>query len=454
MEINTLKKILKLFGLSKIASHLLDYIKPYTNPSIKKDEDMDEKSFELISEIKDFGTVDFAAICPWIFTSSVQNHHIVHERIDEASLLWMMTKKSKGNILEIGRAAGGSTLIILGSSKEREVVSIDRDPRSLTIAKKIFEREDVKKRLTLYDQSSRKDIQKKKYGFMFVDGDHSYDGICHDIAKYWNSLEEQNGTSAIAVFHDAQENPHAFVPTVKKALDELMEEKAAEKITAWGAQLAVRKIKNIDEKKWHEKIDKSFWEKYNSLFDNKNVNPLKKSFSLNEKEKINYFNNILGYNNLDEKEWLRDNITVEKIELTADNPIRFLKKSSQGFVSKIYREIGCIESKFTFEIFLRPKELENFQIFFKDKDKDNEDLLEIDIYLQNDNIEIKTNLYQGKLKILGAKIDYLNAFYHCYFHLEPQDKFENFKAGLSFNKNHKSYQSGLFFNCVSLGTEK
>ena len=88
------------------------------------------------------------------------------------------------------------------------------------------------------------------------------------------------------------------------------------------------------------------------------------------------------------------------------------------------------------------------------KDKDNEDLLEIDIYLQNDNIEIKTNLHQGKLKILGAKIDYLNAFYHCYFHLEPQVKFENFKVGLSFNKNHKSYQSGLFFNCVSLGTEK
>ena len=205
-------------------------------------------------------------------------------------------------------------------------------------------------------------------------------------------------------------------------------------------------------KKWHEKIDKSFWKKYNSFFDKKNVNPLKKSFSLNEKEKMNYFNNILGYYNLDEKEWLRDNITVEKIELTADNPIRFLKKSSQGSVSKIYREIDCIESKFTFEIFLRPKELDNFQIFFKDKD--NKDLLEIDIYLQNDKIEIKTNLYQGKLKILGVKIDYLNAFYHCYFHLEPQDKFENFKAGLSFNKNHKSSQSGLFFNCVSLGIEK
>ena len=115
---------------------------------------------------------------------------------------------------------------------------------------------------------------------------------------------------------------------------------------------------------------------------------------------------------------MRDNIVVEKIELTADNPIRFLKKSSQSSVSKIYREISCIESKFTFEIFLRPKELENFQIFFKDKD--NEYLLEIDIYLQNDNIEIKKNLYQGKLKILGAKIDYLNAFYHCYFHLEPK----------------------------------
>ena len=88
-------------------------MKPYTNPSIKKDEDMDEKSFKLINEIKDFGTVDFAAICPWIFTSSVQNHHIVHERIDEASLLWMMTKHRNYQAKEAHKS-----LIILGSSNK------------------------------------------------------------------------------------------------------------------------------------------------------------------------------------------------------------------------------------------------------------------------------------------------------------------------------------------------
>jgi len=65
---------------------------------------------------------------------------------------------------------------------------------------------------------------------------------------------------------------------------------------------------------------------------------------------------------------------------------------------------------------------------------------------------VKTNKIFSILKII-LKRD-LNAFYHCYFHLDPQDELEKFKAGLSFNKNHKSLQSGLFFNCVSLGTEK
>jgi len=451
IDAKKLKNIIKLFGLTKLALSIIEFLKPYTNPPIKKDEDMNEKSLKLLNGIKHFGTADFASICPWIFTSSVQNHHIVHERIDEASLLWMMSKKSIGNILEIGRAAGGSTIVILGSSKEREITSIDRDPRSLTIAKKVFEREDVKKRLKLYNQSSRKDILNNKYGFMFVDGDHSYDGICHDIAKFWNSLEDHEDENAIAVFHDAQENPHAFVPTVKKAVDELMEEKAAEKITSWGAQLAVKKINNIDQKKWHEKIDKLFWKKYNSYFDNNNFNPQKKSFSLYYKEKVNYFNNILGYSNLDENEWLKDNMIVEKVEVTADNPIRFLKKTKQDSVSKIYRLLNNINSKFTFEIFLRPRELDNFQIFFKDKN--DQDLLEIDIFLENRNIDIKPKSFKERLKILDVKIDYLNAFYHCYFYLDPLDNFENIKLGLSLKKNSESETSGFFINCISLDTE-
>ena len=450
-----IRRIIKILGLSGFVSNLRSkFIKTniILNPNsphlIKKDEDIDKKADELLDGIKDFGKVDFANLCPWIFTSSVQNHHIIHERIDEASLLWMMTKKSKGNILELGRAAGGSTIVILGSSQYRNVTSIDRDPRSLTIAKKVFKREDIKNRLKLYNQSSRKDVINENYGFMFVDGDHSYDGICHDIAKFWNNLQKIDDQDAIAVFHDAQENPHAFVPSVKKALDELMEEKAAEKITSWGAQLAVRKLKNIDREKWHEKIDKVFWEKYNSFFDEENLNPQKKTYSLENKAKVNFFNNILGYNNMEENEWSKENISVEKIEVTADNPIRFLKKIKNNSDAKIYRKLDKVGKSFTMEIFLRPKLLNNFQIFFE---KDSSKLLaEIDIFLESGDIKINQKITDKIFKISDIKINYLNAFYHCYFCFENSTELENINLGISINNKLKSNEGGIFINCISL----
>ena len=50
-------------------------------------------------------------------------------------------KKSNGKILEIG--TGGSTILLLGASGIVEMVSIDRDS---TIANKVFNKLDVKKR--------------------------------------------------------------------------------------------------------------------------------------------------------------------------------------------------------------------------------------------------------------------------------------------------------------------
>ena len=452
LNIKILRRLIKLFGLSKLSSNFIESLKPYTNPPIKKDEDMEVKSIELLNGIDNFGKADFASICPWIFTSSVQNHHIIHERIDEASLLWLMSKKSKGNILEIGRAAGGSTIVILGSSNSRNITSIDRDPRSLTIAKKVFERKDVRSRLKLYDQSSRKNIIDDKYGFMFVDGDHSYDGICHDIAKFWNSLESVDNQEAIAVFHDAQENPHAFVPSVKKALDELLEEKAAEKITSWGAQLAVRKLKNIDTQKWHEKIDNNFWEKYETFFENQKLNPNKKSFSLKNTGKENYYNNILGYHNLEEEIWKKNNIIVQNIEVTADNPIRFLKKIKKNEKSEIYRSIDRIKSNFSLEIFLRPKQLNNFQI--KLRDKEQKDLVMLNLILNYDDIKVDSHTSKEHISISNIKIDYLNAFYHCFFSFEINSELTDTSLAISMNDNKTdSIESGLFINCISLDTK-
>ena len=76
------------------------------------DEDWDDKVINLITDQEDFGSTDFADLASWIFASSLSNHRVVHQRVDEGATLWRAVKNSDGPILEVGRAAGGSTLIL------------------------------------------------------------------------------------------------------------------------------------------------------------------------------------------------------------------------------------------------------------------------------------------------------------------------------------------------------
>ena len=140
-----------------------------------------DKMRHIVRRIPDFGHADFAELSCWLFAASLNNHRVVHQRIDEASLLWRAVKMSGGPILEVGRAAGGSTLLLLGASENRPVVSIDRAPFHAFIAEEVFQRPDVAARLKLYVQTSREPIAENEFGMIFIDADHSYEGICHDI---------------------------------------------------------------------------------------------------------------------------------------------------------------------------------------------------------------------------------------------------------------------------------
>ena len=433
------KNILRTIGLLNKFQKIISIYKQIPRP----DDDFESKFINLIQQNDNFGESDFASLCPGLFRSSLSNHGTIHQRIDEASLLWMMVKKSNGKIL-----AGGSTILLLGASGNRNVVSIDRDPRQLTIANKVFNKLDVKKRIKLYNQSSRKNINIDTYGFLFVDGDHSYDGVCFDIARYWNQLENSSKIPSIAVFHDAQKNPVTYVEPVERALNELLRENAAERITSWGAQLAVKKIKDIDTKKWHQKIDEEFWINQNSYLYNNQLNPVIKNFSLTENKKENYFNNILGFNNLDEEPWKKINLSVNKLDLTADSPVRYIKLINPSLKSELSRDIPFLKSKFTFEIFLRPKNIDSFRLVLDDQK--NENYFDISNIINKDHPKIENIQNNKQIRVLDVKFDYLNAFFHCYYHFETTKEISNSKLRLIIDENLENKNKGFFVNFFSL----
>ena len=463
-----LEKDLALFKKWKLQSEMWPHIIPLfqTAPNLidhpawliqKVDEDYEEKTLKLINKEKEFGYSKFNDITSYFFSSNLTNHHLIHQRIDEGSALWRATKNTKGNILEIGRAAGGSTALILASSGKRKVTSIDRDPFHSPYAQKIFERSDVKKRLTLKIQSSREKIENKKYNMMFIDGDHSYEGVCQDIAMYWNTLVKFNNCPPLAVFHDAVQNPIAFVPSVKKALDELINEKnVCRVVETWGSILVLEKKGNIDQKKWFSKTDKDFWKGK----DDKNF---KLSFtdSIMGKNSFNYNDhNILSDNYVkthtptlssELESWRLDGMSINDPGLMSggDNPVRFLIFNNDKEKKSIEKYIKVREKKLCFRIFFRP--LNFYKINFKIRSKDNITLLKVNLDL-NKNNKISNVISFEDNKVLGVECNFRNGFYDFSVNYSLANNFEDLIFTLEFNNKgvFENKSQGIYMNLSTL----
>ena len=130
------------------------------------------------------------------------------------------------------------------------MVSIDINSSFSEYAQIIFNRKDVSERLKIYVQSSREEIIENDFGITFIDGDHSYEGICNDIANFWNKLKPRENFPALAVFHDGAKNPVTYVEPVRKACDELIKEGSAEIYESWGSMLVLKKLKDINQSIW------------------------------------------------------------------------------------------------------------------------------------------------------------------------------------------------------------
>ena len=176
----------------------------------------------------------------WMFNSPKETRNIIRLDLHEAGLLYKYASRiDRGNILEIGRYWAGSTVLLAVATHAKDmtkVISIDciegcHDP-------------DADDWLNEYPWKNRLDIrvgnshtmENIPLSLLFVDGDHSYEGIKKDFIHHWNHLH------GACLVHDYTEST---TPGVTKFIDEFIDDGYAEIIEQVGTMIALKKLKDI-----------------------------------------------------------------------------------------------------------------------------------------------------------------------------------------------------------------
>src|SRR5205814_4000231 len=141
---------------------------------------------DRVEESTQPGTEGFEDLA-WIFTCDSRNRGLIRQGFDEAATLWKAVKATSGNILEIGRNLAGSTVLLAAAAgPDREIYSIDKRSNEDRACKSYLARSEHKQRVHLLVADSRAALQNLRFGFLFVDGDHTFEGVLADLVAYWN----------------------------------------------------------------------------------------------------------------------------------------------------------------------------------------------------------------------------------------------------------------------------
>ena len=178
----------------------------------------------------------------WLFNSPRETRNIIRLDLHEAGLLYKYAKQScliDGSILEIGRYWAGSLILLATATHHTDVkiVSVDviegcHDP-------------DADDWLNDYEEKERIDIRTENswamenipLSMLFVDGDHSYEGVKKDFIHHWNYL---NGDCLAHDYFDPT------CPGVTQFITEWIEEGYAEIIEQAGTMIALKKLKDYE----------------------------------------------------------------------------------------------------------------------------------------------------------------------------------------------------------------
>ena len=178
----------------------------------------------------------------WLFNSPRETRNIIRLDLHEAGLLYKyarLWRDDNDTILEIGRYWAGSTVLLALAThgSNVKVISVDvvegcHDP-------------DADDWLNNYEEKERIDIRvdnswaMKNFpiSLLFVDGDHTYEGVKKDFIHHWNYL---NGP---CLAHDYTD---PTCPGVTEFIDEWINDGYANPIEQAGTMIALEKLKDYE----------------------------------------------------------------------------------------------------------------------------------------------------------------------------------------------------------------
>jgi predicted O-methyltransferase YrrM len=139
-----------------------------------------------------------------LFELSPLNRGIIRQDFDEAAALFHAVRNlGHAHGVEIGRFSGGSTVLLAAAVGDGgSLISIDTTPQSDKVLSQVLARTNLAPRVELIVADANHIDRPGPYDFVFIDGDHSYEGAKRDHNK-WGKLVKIGG---LIIHHDMANN--------------------------------------------------------------------------------------------------------------------------------------------------------------------------------------------------------------------------------------------------------
>jgi predicted O-methyltransferase YrrM len=170
-----------------LALDALRQLSSYNHPSFANLPDRPQRNFEDLD---------------WMLVSNSTNKGLLLLQFDEAAFLFRLARsKPAAQIVEIGRFYGGSAfLFAVATDHDSVVTSIDIAPQNDELLQIALKKIGLAHKIHLlvgdsHDAETKADF----YNLIFVDGDHSYEGVLKDY-QHWKKAVKPGG---YLLFHNA-----------------------------------------------------------------------------------------------------------------------------------------------------------------------------------------------------------------------------------------------------------